>query len=158
MPNIRLGAEVFYYQGISRLANLSSLRIEGSKLLLLEMPTVPWTEYMLHELSDLSCSANLRVVMAHIERYLPMQKRGVLEMLLSRGILIQTNASSFLSRGSARKTLKMMHDGKIQFIGTDCHNIEERKPRMEAALSVVREKYGDGFLRAFDREARHLLG
>ena len=37
-PTVRLGAEVAYYEGISRLDNLSSLCIEGTNLLLLEMP------------------------------------------------------------------------------------------------------------------------
>ena len=36
--NIILGAEVRYYDGISHLQDLKKLRIEGTKLLLIEMP------------------------------------------------------------------------------------------------------------------------
>ena len=38
LPKIVLGAEVEYYLGISRLAELKSLCVEKSRLLLLEMP------------------------------------------------------------------------------------------------------------------------
>ena len=51
---IKLGAEVRYYQGISRMNDLKYLRIEGSKLLLLEMPMSSWTESMIRELIELS--------------------------------------------------------------------------------------------------------
>jgi len=37
-PEILLGAEVKYYDGISHLLDLKKLRIEGSRLLLFEMP------------------------------------------------------------------------------------------------------------------------
>ena len=45
MPKIRLGAEVRYYPGIEKMSDLKKLRIEGTKLLLLEMPMSKWTEY-----------------------------------------------------------------------------------------------------------------
>ena len=38
MPEILLGAEVRYYQGISRLKELKELCVQGSNLLLLERP------------------------------------------------------------------------------------------------------------------------
>ena len=68
-PDIKIGAEVLYYQGISRLEGLMALRIEGSKLLLLEMPMTEWTEHMIKELIELSGKGGIRLVLAHVERY-----------------------------------------------------------------------------------------
>ena len=68
-----LGAEVRYYPGISRLEDLDKLQIDDSGLLLLEMPTAKWTEYMLHELEQLALLPNLKIVMAHVDRYLKIQ-------------------------------------------------------------------------------------
>ena len=69
-PRILLGAEVRYYQGISRLEGLKKLTVEGSKLLLLEMPMGVWTESMVRELVELSGKSSVRIVLAHVERYL----------------------------------------------------------------------------------------
>ena len=43
-PRILLGAEVAYYEGISKLDNLPCLFVENSRLLLLEMPMCKWSE------------------------------------------------------------------------------------------------------------------
>ena len=72
-PEIVLGAEVRYYQGISRMEGLKSLRIEGSKLLLLEMPMSSWTEYMVRELIEMSAGSSIKIILAHVERYLALQ-------------------------------------------------------------------------------------
>ena len=61
-PEILLGAEVRYYQGISRMENLKALRIQNSKLLLLEMPMTVWTEYMVRELIELAAKSSFQIV------------------------------------------------------------------------------------------------
>ena len=45
LPEVLLGAEVSYYPGISRMADLKRLKIEKTQLLLLEMPMSKWKEY-----------------------------------------------------------------------------------------------------------------
>ena len=89
--DIRLGAEVRYYPGISRMSELKSLRIAGTKLLLLEMPFAKWSEYTLREVYELSCSGDIVLMMAHIERYLGYQKRGIAEDLLDRAAAASDN-------------------------------------------------------------------
>ena len=69
-PAILLGAEVKYYQGISRLADLKKLRIEGSQLLLLEMPAIKWNERMIAEVLAIYEKTGLIPVIAHIDRYI----------------------------------------------------------------------------------------
>ena len=69
-PKILLGAEVAYYSGISSLEGLDSLCIGDSSTLLLEMPLSAWSEYMISEVLNISCSG-ITVVIAHIERPLP---------------------------------------------------------------------------------------
>ena len=69
MPEVLLGAEVRYYQGISNLKGLRDLRIDGSDLLLLEMPNCRWTEYIIKELAQINNIGSITIVLAHIERY-----------------------------------------------------------------------------------------
>lgn len=143
---VKLGAEVRYYQGISRMADLESLRIEGSKLLLLEMPMTSWTEYMVRELIELSGKSSVQIVLAHIERYLSMQKRAVWERLYESGILMQVNASFFITLFSRHKALSLIKEEKIQFIGSDCHNMTTRPPQIGKAFEIIQKKLGDDYI------------
>ena len=145
-PNIIMGAEVRYYEGISRLEGLKKLRVEGSKLLLLEMPMMTWTEYMLRELIEISSKSGVILVLAHIERYLPMQKQDVWDRLINNGVLMQCNASFFTAFTTKRKAVSLLREGRVHFIGSDCHSIEYRPPRIQKAFEVIGKRLGYDFL------------
>lgn len=68
-PKLLLGVEVYFFDGISRAAEVEALRIEGMSLLLLEMP-FPWPERMVNEIRALHSRPDCTVALAHIERYL----------------------------------------------------------------------------------------
>lgn len=145
-PQILLGAEVKYYQGISRMENLRDLCIEDSKLLLLEMPISRWTEYTVKELSELSCKADMEIILAHFERYIGYQKRSVCERIIEDGILMQANASFFISPASRRKAVSWLEQGLIHFLGSDCHNMTSRPPRIGKAFDVISREFSDNYL------------
>lgn len=145
-PEIRLGAEVKYYQGISRMPGLKALRIEGSKLLLLEMPVSSWTDYMVRELVEMSGKSNTRIVLAHIERYLNLQKQSVWKRLYDSGILMQVNASFITELASKRKAISLLKEGKIHFVGSDCHNMTSRSPQIGRAFEIIQKKLGDEYI------------
>ena len=53
--------------------------------------------------------------------------------------------------------MKMLREGKIHFLGTDCHNMTTRKPDLAPALEVILRKKGEQLLRRLEqREARVL--
>lgn len=144
-PKMLLGAEVKYYPGISRLEELEKLKIQGTNLLLLEMPISRWTEYTVRELSELASSKKVNVMLAHIERYMPMQSKEVWYRLLDEGILMQVNASYLLGL-SKRKAIKQLTDGMIHFIGSDCHNMTSRPPKIKSAVDYIAKKIGADFV------------
>ncbi len=154
---IRLGAEVRFYSGISQLQDLKKLRLEGSRLLLLEMPFSKWSEYDIKEVINIAGLSNVTVVLAHVERYLSFQKKETLEKLLDNGILFQCNASFFSGFLTKRKALKMIRDNQIHFIGTDCHNTNDRAPNMMIALSALKKKYGKDFVADFINYGNKLI-
>ncbi len=156
-PSILLGAEVRYYEGISRLNGLESLCIEGSKLLLLEMPMGKWTEYMIRELIDLSCSAKIKIVLAHVERYWNLQSRTVWDRLLDSDILMQVNASFFNRFSTRRNAIKLLANGTVHLIGSDCHNLTDRAPQMQKALDRIERKLGIGFVTYLNDYTHELL-
>ncbi len=146
LPDIILGAEVKYYEGISRLEQLNKLRIGNSKLILLEMPFRNWTNFTLRELRDISNSGNVTVVIAHIERYLGYQNKGIIEDLVRSGILIQANAEFFTSIINRKKAVSMLKNNMIHFIGSDCHNLSSRAPNFDKAVSYIQRKAGNNML------------
>ncbi len=145
LPQIKLGAEVRYYQGISRMPQLKQLCMQDSRLLLLEMPLGKWTEYTLRELTDLASSHGIRLVMAHIERYQKEQSATVWPRLLQSDILMQVNAPFFADLATRRKALKLLKNHSIHFLGSDSHNLSDRSPRLDEALAVIRKRMGEDF-------------
>lgn len=149
-PEILTGAEVRYYDGISRLSELKSLCIQGTQLLLLEMPETRWTEYTVKELIDISSDGKVTLVLAHIERYLAYQKPEVFYWLLRNGILMQINASFINGFFSQRKAIKLLKNNEVHFLGSDCHNMTGRPPDIGRALDSVQKKLGKNFAESFD--------
>lgn len=144
-PNVILGAEVRYYRGISRMTELKALRLEGSKLLLLEMPESKWPEDMVRELIEMSSMSKVRLVLAHIERCFALQSASVWKRLYESGIMMQVNASFFDSFLTKRKAMSWMKRGKIHFLGSDCHNTTTRKPNVGLAYDLVQKRLGGEF-------------
>ncbi len=145
-PEIRLGAEVRYYEGISRMEGLESLCIQGTRLLLLEMSARRWSEYTIRELASMAGSGRFRIILAHIERYFDLQKKDVWERLMECGILMQLNAPSIVDRRFRRKSLKLIKKDMIHFIGSDTHNLEFRPPCMNEAFEIMKKKFGEEYV------------
>lgn len=149
-PCVRPGAEVRYYPGISRLEGLNELRIEGTRLLLLEMPETRWPGSVVRELLDLSGVRGTRIVLAHVERCRGFQSPDVWPALLENGIRMQVNASYFLSWQTRRRALSALVQGEVHFLGSDCHNMTARPPRIGEARLRIEKKLGADFLAQMD--------
>ena len=139
-PEIYLGAEILYYPGISQSDSISRLKIRGTDLMLIEMPFVAWSDRIFDELITLQCNQNLHIVLAHVERYQSIQKRGMYERLFEQPFYFQCNAGAFTSRRSRKLALKLIDNDLLHFIGTDCHNTETRPPNMNEARKVIEKK------------------
>lgn len=142
LPEIRLGAEIEFYEGISNLEGLNKLCIEGTNILLLEMPNVKWTQYVINELYRLVSMGNIRIMIAHIERCLFMQDSDVVDYLLRNDVIMQSNASYFIRVLTKRKACRYLSNNIIHVLGSDSHNMTSRPPRINEALDVVEKKLG----------------
>lgn len=156
-PRIILGAEVLYFPGISHMDELGSLCIEGTDLLLLEMPFTTWSEAMIAEVNEMARSHRVQLMMAHIERYFFKQRVSVWDGFLREGILMQSNADFFLPFWEGRKALKLLREGRIHLLGTDCHNMGDRRPRMDEAVARIRRSLGDEAIQEIDDLGHQLL-
>ena len=156
-PEILLGAEVKYYRGIGHLEGLESLCIEGTRLLLLEMPISRWTEYTVRELEELTSSQKVTLILAHVERCIKYQTTDIMERLYESGILMQVNASLFKGYFSKRLAFSMLKNNTVHFIGSDCHNLKSRPPKIGEAFEVIGAKFGREFLNDFNKFGKTVL-
>ena len=156
-PRILLGAEVLYFPGISRMEELPQLCLEGTNLLLLEMPFEPWTAYYTQEVRELAHSGDVQILLAHIERYFFYQPRKVWDEFLDLGILMQSNADFFLPFKTRRKAMRLLEDGYIHLLGSDAHNMSSRAPNLDKARARIQKAAGDETLEYIDHLGRSLL-
>ena len=167
LPQITAGAEVYYFRGMGRAEQLPQLCIEGTDLLLLEMPFAQWNRDVLNDVNDIIYRRHLRIVLAHVERYEHLQKdRRVWDEIMDMPLTIQMNADSFTagftSGLQAVRTSKFClrtlqeHDNCI--IGTDCHNLTDRAPRIAEARAAIQKKAGADRLKQLDEYTEELLG
>ena len=141
LPQICLGAEVYYFAGMSESEVLSELTIGGSKYIMVEMPPAPWSDSMYRELEWIYAKQGLVPVLAHIDRYLSRFGSGrMLQRLAELPVLVQANANFLISRSTQKQALKMLRSGQIHLLGSDCHNMTSRPPVLEHAARVILQK------------------
>ena len=77
------GAEVYYFGGMGVASDIRKLCIEGTNVLLLELPFCQWKQEMYEDVRRLVRHQGLQIVLAHVERYIDFQKdREVWERIL----------------------------------------------------------------------------
>lgn len=156
-PRLLLGAEVLYYRGISHFEKLEQLCMEGTNVLLLEMPFSHWSEYEIREVCEMAVSGEVTVLLAHIERYLAFQKQEVWDRLLSCGVLMQSNAEFFLTPVLRRRALQMLRQDRIHLLGTDTHNLTTRAPHMDGAMAYIAKHLGQEYCEFLEQRAYDFL-
>ena len=130
MPQILLGAEVAFF---------------------LELP----------ELDDLDALCIIRgyqVILAHLERFLPLQKnRDILERILMLPVLVQLNAKCLMQLIKRKPYLELLRRGEAHLLGSDCHNLESRPPELGAGRDIIERKLGEPVLHRIDQLGSRLL-
>ena len=159
IPKLRFGAEVYYFPGMGHAEKLSKLCVEGTNLILLEMPFAPWTDTVFREVKDILEKQKLRIVLAHVERYPDLQKdKRQYEQVLNLPLTIQLNGGSFLKSRSRRKfCLNMLSSKENVILGSDTHNLSSRTPNLEEARHIIMKKLGEERLQTIDRLTERIL-
>lgn len=137
LPEICLGAEVAYFPDIKLSEELPKLCYGESPYMLLEMPFRPWDPDVVRDVQNICNAGEVIPVLAHIERYLPIQDRGAVQQILNLDLHLQMNGEFFLERRSRRMAKKMLKDQPPYLFGTDCHNLSDRRPLLGSALAEL---------------------
>ncbi len=129
-----------------RLLNGEALPIGGTDWLLVELPDwTLWPDDLVEQLLALR-SLGFRPVLAHVERYTPIQHRPerVLEALAA-GAILQVNADSLFGQNgpaAQRVAAVLLRAGAVSVLASDAHKPDWRAPRLRTAFERVRDLAG----------------
>lgn len=141
LPHIYLGSEIFLtYNIIDLLKEYKASTINGTNYILIELP-------LKNQFNDLKGMIT-RIkengyypILAHPERYLPIQKNfNMLYELQDMGVVFQANYGSILGNYgfAAKQTMKkMLKKDLITFLGTDSHKQESIYMQIPKAISKI---------------------
>ena len=109
MPEIILGAEVYFFPGISDSDAIPELTIGYNRCILIEMPPSPWSQNMYSELEEIQARWGITPIIAHVDRYLNLLTTyGIPQRLEELPVLVQANAGFFLRAGTRARALRML--------------------------------------------------
>ena len=135
---VDLGNELLNGPGIiEELKSGQALTMAGTRYILVEF--LPSDKYhVLYQSLHEYIMAGYIPIVAHMERYEALYKNyDHIEELAKMGCYFQMNTESivggFLQRRAAYHR-RLILDGYIQFMGSDCHGTDHRKPLMRDAL------------------------
>lgn len=157
-PLLIAGAEVAFFDGISKARDIEKLTIEGTNLMLLEMPFEVWNAGYIKEVEYLMRERNLKLLIAHLDRFLliPGNKKWIKE-LLDLPVSVQINADAFDSWLHTKQLVKLFKEGKAHVLGSDCHGAHHRVPNLNEGRAVLEKKAGRELLERIDRQGEELL-
>ena len=143
LPKLSVGAEVYFFNGISNSEAISGLTIDQNRCILVEMPVGNWSDKMYQELEELHTRQGLLPVVAHVDRYLGrFRTHGIPEKLAQLPVLVQANAEFFLNKATSAKALRLLKKDQIQLLGSDCHNLTSRTPNLMEAVALIEKRLG----------------
>ncbi|NLV70718.1 MAG: hypothetical protein GXY56_07540, partial [Clostridiales bacterium] len=77
-----------------------------------------------------------------------------LDALIAEGLLVQLNTGALEGFLSRRKAIRWMQAGRVHRIGSDCHNMQGRKPELAGAVDFVKKQFGDNAAAKYFAEAK----
>ena len=153
--NIFLGAEVAIEHGLSEIKDIEKLAIEGTDLILLELPYRPYEEWMSEEIYNISAEFGLTVILAHIHRYSEYYSKADIETILGTKAIFQINNEAFGSFFQRNFVKKLIKEEYPLVFGSDSHNLGNRRPNWDLLKKKCRKEiieHSDSF---FDQ---HFVG
>lgn len=157
VPQIKLGAEVKFFNAMSGFDDLNKLCIENTNYMLLEMPFEVWSSRMLREIEKILHQGIVPII-AHIERYIDIQKKtSNISELISMDVYVQMNGEFVNSLMTRKKALNLLSNDIVQLLGSDCHNMTSRKPDLDKTCQILRKKFGGDIINKINKTAENII-
>ena len=126
------------------LKNKNALTIADTKYILVEFLPGDSAKKIYAALREYIMEGYIPIV-AHIERYEKLYKNyDFLDELINMGAYIQMNTESIVGGLFDRHAAyfrKLLMNGYVHFLGSDCHGANRRKPLMKAAIEKLKPEF-----------------
>ena len=141
---LKLGAEVLFTPSLVK-ENVHDLCIEGTNVMLVELPMAECCPIFMNELLEWLLSEEIVPLIAHIERYpFAMNNPTRIREWVDMGVYTQINATSLLHKGRRKEAvLSLIRNGLAHTIASDTHSVGRRPPQISDAVGVIRKCLGD---------------
>lgn len=140
-PKMILGAEVAWTPGMADMPELEQLCYQGTKTMLVELPTTPWGDVVYHQLYKLEGRRGIMPMIAHVDRYFRLQSKENLQRLLDMGYPIQLSAEALRGIFNRRLAMDLLKYYDALLI-SDCHNMLDRPPNLDSGIKKLKKKLG----------------
>ena len=145
------GQEIFYSEEVIDLLDKGKLlTLADSPYVLVEFhPAAPYS-FIFSSLRNL-VYAKYSPILAHVERYSVLRKKGRPEELIDMGAELQMNYRSIGGKWyheTPRWCRYMLKEGNIQYLGTDMHNVKERRPDVTGAEAWLKKHLDLSYIKA----------
>lgn len=157
LPRLMLGAEVLWRSDLVEWERLDELCISGTRNLLLELPFVTWTGQMIDRLYDMIGCTGITPIIAHLERYLSIQPKSIVQEILELGVPVQISAEILVHPLLRRGAMKLLKKRQVHLLASDCHDCTQRVPNLAVGMDVVRKKMGERTARELCDNADRLV-
>ena len=135
--DIYAGHEIYYSVGvIDRLKEGAILTLAGSRHILVEFRTSVAYHIMSRAVQEFRQAGYVPII-AHVERYMCLEKKGRVEALKEQGALCQMNVEALQGNffdSESRRAKKMIAKKQIDFLASDMHNLTSRPPMQDEGL------------------------
>ena len=145
LPELVIGAEVAWVPNLAHMEGLERMCLGKTRSMLLELPFEPWNMRMIDDIYHLYDRTGITPVIAHLDRYQKIQKKDLFREIFALGVPIQLGTDMlFGSFFQKRVILNLLRqeEGRF-FLASDCHNLQDRKPNLQAAHEIVGRKLGE---------------
>lgn len=132
-PQLQLGAEVLICDGMERLDGLSRLCRGETNELLLEMPFYQWSESIWDTLYALCERRDIKIVLAHAERYPP----EAIEQLIRDNVALQLNSECLTRPLHRKRYLTWIKNGSVKYLGSDIHMLGDGYRAWEKCVKLL---------------------
>lgn len=144
------GNEIYYRDSVVESLEKGEIQtLAGSRYVLVEFAYTVLFKDLKKAVYKLS-SCGFYPILAHIERYHCLHNQEKLvEELIREGAYIQLNGENFhggLWVTNRSYCVKLIRDGLVHFLGSDCHNCNERKPNLGVACDYLNKKISSDVL------------
>lgn len=101
---------------------------------------------MIDLLYDMISCTGITPIIAHLERYMQIQPKSLVQEVLRLGCPVQISAGILLRPLARRDAMKLLKNGQGHLLASDCHGCEDRVANLAAGMDVVRRKLGSQYV------------